>query len=374
MKTTLCALLLVVAAPTAAAPDDWSFSGDIRAGLLGSETRARSGAVSDSTNWRARLRGGVTIPVRDAWTFNGRLAGLLDSEQTGESFELDWAAPSPSGLGTGQATIDTAHLAYAPAGSPWKVRVGRFQSVFELDGVAKKSLDRLDSPSFDVTWTDGVWVERRFEAVTAHAIIQHNDDDGPTNTLRSPLAFDRGGSRAGLFLGVAANQPLGPLVQRIVAVTWLPGALRPLGPAIPMDDDYLAVTAKTAAAWPIGDAGMRFLAALEVGYAPNTPTRFVMGSGTTGDADGLAWQASANLYDFVPSHSFGVVYGRVDDGWLISPDFRPNESAVEARWLWKVDASWAVDARVRRRIEMDLPLATPARRTEDFYVRATWRF
>ena len=374
MQTPFIVLALIAAAAPVSAADNWTWTGDARGGLIGSETRSRAGVTSDTSSWRARVRAGTSTTLGDAWSFNVRAAARLDTRQDDLSFELDWAAPGPGGLGVGDATIDSLFFSYAPAGDPWRLRVGRFQAAFELDGVAKKSLDRNDSPSFDVTWTDGVWFERRGRAWTTHVIVQHNDSSGPTNTLRPPLTFNEDTSRAGAFFGVAANADAGPFVQRMIGVTWLPGALAPFGAGNSERDDYLAVTAKTAAAWDLGAGGMRFMAAGEVGYTPDTPSRTVVGSGN-GDAGGLAWQASLNLFDVLPSHNVGLVYARVADGWLISPDFSPNEWTLEARWFWRVNPALAFDARVRRRAEIDIPFATlHPRRLEDFYVRATWRF
>ena len=374
MKTILPALLLVVTSTPAVAAENWSWTGDARGGLLGSETRNRAGATSDTTSWRARVRAGTATTLTDDWSLAARAAVRLDTRQDALSFGLDWAAPTPSGRGRGDATIDSLYLTYAPDAGAWRVRMGRFQSPFALDGVASKSLDRNDSPSFDVSWTDGVWVERRGDAWTAHVILQHNDASGPTNALRAPLAFDDGASRVGAYFGLAGNAPVGPFVQRMLGVTWLPRALAPFGVGHAVREDYWAVTAKMAAEWETPVVGTQLLLAGEIGYAPVTPGQTVMGSGH-GDAGGIAWQTSANLLEVFPSHSVGVVYGRVADGWLVSPDFTPNEWLLEARWLWRYSATLAFDARVRRRSEIDVPFAAlHPRRVGDFYVRATWRF
>ena len=99
-----------------------------------------------------------------------------------------------------------------------------------------------------------------------------------------------------------------------------------------------------------------------------------MNSGT-GDADSLSWQASLNFMDILPSHNLGIVHGLVADGWLLSSDFRPNDKLTEVRWVWQATAAWQLDARLRRREEIDLPAsAARPRRDDDLYVRATWRF
>ncbi|MEX0900692.1 MAG: hypothetical protein WD081_08405 [Gammaproteobacteria bacterium] len=351
-----------------------TFSGDIRSGVLGSETRLRTGTIAEALSWRTRARAGAHLRIGTDWSLVGRAAGRFDTEQRDLTFELDFDAPGPGGLADGQATIDTLHVLYAPADGPWRIRLGRFQTAFELEGVAKKSLDRLDSPSFDVTWTDGAWVEHRGGAWTGHVILQYNDADGPSNALRRPLVFDAGESRVGLFAALSANEPRGPLVQRVLTVTWLPGALRPFGPGSPLRDDHLSVTAKSAAAWRFGSEGTRLLVAGEAGYARNTPRQTILGSGND-DALRFGWQVSLSVIDVVPSHSIGIVYGRVADGWLISPDYSPNQWALEARWLWRLNAAWAVDARIRRRAEIDLPFPSlHPRRYDDFYLRATWRY
>ena len=77
----------------------------------------------------------------------------------------------------------------------------------------------------------------------------------------------------------------------------------------------------------------------------------------------------------LPGHNFGIVYGRIADGWLLSSDFRPNDELIEARWVWQATRAWQLDARLRRREEIDLPAdAAGPRRDDDLYVRATWRF
>ena len=107
MKTILPALLLVVASTPAVAAENWSWTGDARGGLLGSETRNRAGATSDTTSWRARVRAGTATTLTDDWSLAARAAVRLDTRQDALSFGLDWAAPTPSGRGRGAATCDS---------------------------------------------------------------------------------------------------------------------------------------------------------------------------------------------------------------------------------------------------------------------------
>src|SRR5690606_25265553 len=128
------------------------------------------------------------------------------------------------------------------------------------------------------------------------------------------------------------------------------------------------------AQWPLGESGTTLRLGGEVGHAPNTPRRQALDSGT-GSADSLSWQTSLNFMDILPDHDLGIVHGRVADGWLLSSDFRPNETLAEVRWVWQATPAWQLDARLRRRKEIDLPADAPgARRADDLYVRATLRF
>lgn len=371
---TMLVLALLLATGGAQAGDGWKTSGDLRFGYVSSETRARTGATSDADSFRARARLRASGELGGGWYASGRVAARLDTDQSDEQFWLRDYAPSPAGLEVGQATIDEAYLEYRAAESPWSLRLGRFQAVFGLADIMKKSLDQNDSTNFDITWVDGAWWQWRGDEWTTHAIVRHNDRKGPTGTLRRPLDFADSGSRAGLFLAAESRTNVGPLVQRMVTLTWLPSALRPNGLTDPALQDYLSATAKAAAEWPLGTGGTKFRLGGEIGYAANTPRREAMNSGT-GDSDALSWQTSFNFMDILPGHDFGIVYGRVADGWLVSSDFRPNDTALEARWVWQASPDWQFDARVRRREEIDLPdAAAGARRDDDLYVRATWKF
>ena len=66
-------------------------------------------------------------------------------------------------------------------------------------------------------------------------------------------------------------------------------------------------------------------------------------------------------------------YGRVGAGWLLSPQFRQNESLAEIRYQWRRSKDLALDIRVRRRIELEqLELSDQKQNEVDFYIRLTW--
>lgn len=361
MNRILSVALLCAFAAASVADDGWSVGGDLRGGYLTAETTARDGAVSDSDGVRARARVHLRGRWSEEWGFGGRVAAVFDTRQSGSDLWLRGYAPGPLGLSPGQATIDDFHLDHRPAGSAWSFRYGRFQAAFGLKDVMKKSLDHNDSPSFDVTWTDGLYAKRSGADWTTHVIVRHNHERGPTGPLRGPLDFGDSGARLGLFVALEAEHAIGPLIQRTFTLTVLPSAL----PTATGTSGYLAATAKGTLEWPLGASGRRFRLGTELGFAPDTP------AGT----DGLGWQVSFNLMDAFPRHDFAIVHGRVADGWLLSADFTPNDSLIEARWVWRVNGTTTVDARVRRREEIDLPVgSTRERVSDDANIRVSWRF
>ena len=347
----------------------WQTGGDVRAGYFASERSDRDGSQSSADEWQLRVRTSLQTTPDDSHGFSARLraAGRFSSRQDGSvRFRLRAWSPGGEGLLPGEATFDEAWLQYRARRGDWRVRLGRFQTDWKLDGVAGKSLDRNDSSSVSVNWTDGVHVTRApVGGWQAHLIVDYNDRRGGTTPRREPpLEFADRASRAGFYTVLANRDRLGPLVQREVSVTWLPSTL-PEGDPVA---DYMSLVARTSARWPVGETGMRFQSGAEGGYAPSTPD----------DADGMrervAWQVSANVLDFRPRHSLGVVYGEAGAGWLVSPDFRPNNTLLEARYRWQLAEAWRFEARLRRRQDLERPSGEQRRVDDDLYVRLTWRY
>lgn len=369
----LAASLVPFQAPDAS---EWRWSGDIRAGVFGSERTARDGAESDERFLRGRLRLGGERDLSEEWRFRVRAAGRYGGGQDGTSTYLRGYSPTATGTELGDTTLDELYLHYAPAGAGWSLRVGRFQAKFELPGVPAKGLSRNDSPNIDVTWTDGMHlVAPVVDGWKGHVILQHNHRHGTGTTARAPLDFSDSGSRAGVFLGLEAASNPAPFLVRMIDLTWLPDALASEGASQDRRQDYLAASGRASTAWPLGAGGMKLVAGGEIGYAFRTPFGDAAGTGEAGRTDGLAWQIGPSLYDIRPGHNIGVVYGRTGAGWLLSPDFRPNDELMEVRYQWKFTPDWSMEARLRRREEITIPAtAAQARVDRDFYVRVTGKF
>jgi hypothetical protein len=167
----------------------------------------------------------------------------------------------------------------------------------------------------------------------------------------------------------------GLIAQRGWDITYIPDSLRKDGTAGGRIEDYYGITGRLALQWPIGQGATRFMLSGEAAYAPNTPTEAALGIGGTDDVSGLAIHTSANFIDFVPKHSFGLVYGQARGGWLLSPDFVNNMTLIEGRYAWRFAENQIIDMRLRRREDYEqLTTATQQRTDTDYYVRYTARF
>lgn len=363
---------LTLAAPALAV--EYSVNGDVRTGFYSLHRDDRNGKEDTTDEVRLRVRTGVQAKLNEQWLGQVRFAGRYSTDNRNEPhFEIFNSLPADDGLRRGDSTLDEAYVEYRPD-TDWQVRLGRFQSKAELNGVAKKSLDRNDSPNTDITWTDGVQIRHApKDGWVTTAIAQYNDREGATQVRHTPLEFSDDSSRVSYFVGRESNQKLGPIIQRAVDVTWLPGALHVNGVGAGPLEDYWGLVGRMAGQWPVRGS-MKFMLAGEVGYAPNTPRRSVVKTGTSGDADGRAVQVTFNLVDIVPKHSAGLVFGRAGDGWLLSPDFGPNTNLAELRYKWAIDKKQALEARARNREDIHQRVGSTQKREDvDFYVRYTFK-
>ena len=374
----LTALGLATSFSALAAPADladWKLSGDLRAGYFTSESTARNGAETQQDAFNARLRVAIERSIAEHWTVRTRVAGRFSSDQDGVRAYLRGYAPTRTGTAFGDITLDEAYLGYQAADDGLRLKVGRFQTAFAVPGVASKGLDRNDSPNIEVQWTDGVHLDIPVAGGwRGHAIAQYRDRKGSGGLTHAPLDFSDTGSRATLFFGLENKQRLGPVTQRMVSVTWMPDSLADHGLAASPRADYLTIDARIAAEWALREGGPRLVAGAELGYAPTTPLHAVMNTGGSGDTSGMAWQVLASVYDFAPRHHIGIAVSGTDAGWLLSPDYRPNERSAELRYQWQFLPKTSMEARVRERREAEHPDATRARIDRDLYIRLSHKF
>ena len=350
--------------------------GDLRLGYVfaGDEFQDITFGETDifRARWRIKSIWGISDQVRGAV----RVAGICSSEDCDPDFYLQPELPKPASIEDGQITIDSLLLHWF-RNDRFDLAVGRMETKYVArGGVFAKSLDRNDSNNLRVNWTDGL--QTTFKARNgweSHMVLQYNDRNGPSNVRREPLDFSASGSRVSYFFEIENLQNKRLLVQRALDVTYMPSSLLAEGQVDGRVEDYWAIVARAAGRWPVRADGWRLRFSSEVGYASNTPTNAAAGIVGTGDADGLAWNITASIMDFMPDHSIGVNFARTEAGWLISPQYADNEELFEIRYMWRPTERLTLDVRGRWRDKLHQPLLEdPDQDRFDFYARFTWSF
>ena len=336
------------------------------------DERDSSNSVDDvlRARWRVRNTFGFFPYLRGS----ARVAGLCSNDECKPNLVLQDYIPTNNGMADGDITLDEAFLHWYRL-DKFDLALGRMQTKFVArGGVFARSLDRNDSHNFNVNWTDGLHgTIRAKHGWVSHLILQHNASEGATNVRHAPLNFDDGGARVSYFVAFESLERKRLFLQRALDISYLPKSLLKDGTQSGRRVDYYGVVLRSANRWPERNDGIRLRVAAEFGYAPETQTLTAAGLAGDGDADGLAWNVALSLMDFKPSHSIGVNYGRVGSGWLLSPQFRPNESLAEIRYQWRRSRGLAFDIRVRQREELEQLVLTDRKRKElDVFVRITW--
>ena len=381
----LCAAVLapgmsVLAQAEAGDHGAWQFSGDLR-GIYSSSWRdTRAGDKTDNETFGSRLRMRLRNDIDANWRVQGRFATSFEDRDNDARFFMRSARESPTGIEPGSMTLDELFVRYRTDDGRTEFRIGRMQSDFKLPLITGKSLDRNQASNINIGWTDGFYLGRRLtEGWKATVTAQYNSRKGNGIVTRRPLDFSDSGSRVSTFATLESDAEVGPIFLRALTLTWYPDALAVDGVQSERREDYGAATLVIAAGWDIGPligtTGTRLVVAGSVGRAFNRPENTLMEIPRSGDADGLAWQLGADLAEIFPRHTVGVVVGQADAGWLISNDYRENDSLAEIRWSWQVTDPLRLQFRARWRQEQELlGGAERAQRDRDIRLRATWAF
>ncbi len=350
---------------------------DLRTGFFADENEDFTGETESSKSWHLRWRVAGTLNLAEGLRISARMAGRCSSDGCQPNPYLKNEIPTNTGVRAGDVTLDSLYLHWFRTERN-DVAIGRLQTRFVArGGVFNKSLDRNDSNNVRVTWTDGLHATAKLKnGWTGHFIGQYNATDGAGNVRHEPLDFSENRSRLSYFLALENVEPKGLLVQRGVDLSWLPETLRKDG--ISQDgriEDYWGLVGRFAVRWPQMTDGPRLRFSTEFGFAPQTPTKTAVGLPGRGDADGLAWNLTMSVIDFVPRHSLGFNYGQTGAGWLLSPQYQPNERLEEFRYVYKAQKNLTMEIRLRRRRELVRSTGISGSRQKlDAFVRITWRW
>jgi hypothetical protein len=347
---------------------------DLRLGYFENEVDQRDNEVTGDdrieARWRLRMKANLLPNLR----LVSRVAGLCSNDECSPNLVLENYIPSRSGMNDGDITLDEAYL-HLFRFKRFDLAAGRMQTKFVArGGVFTKSLDRNDSNNVNVNWTDGLHATFRHKnGWVPHLILQHNAKEGPTNVRWEPLDFSDSAAQITYFFAVENLERTPIFLQRGLDISYLPKSLLKDGELSGRREDYYGVVLRSANRWPAKAEGIRLRVASEVGYAANTQTNDAAGLAGEGSTDGLAWNVALSLMDFKPNHSVGINYGQAGAGWLLSPQYRPNESLAEVRYQWRKSQRLAFDFRIRKREELEqLQFSDRKRKELDFFLRFTW--
>ncbi|BFM14674.1 hypothetical protein R50073_08570 [Maricurvus nonylphenolicus] len=295
---------------------------------------------------RARVRIGTKLTFSNRWQAQARIAGRYHNQMAKHTFSIQPYATSPTGMAWGHTTVDTFSATYASADA-WRLTLGRFQTSHGLKGVLKKSLDRADGRP-KVSWTDGasLWIDIN-EGWRSRFIVEYNSAEGPSNVKRRPLNADNWS----LFSSIEAKSNWGPIVQRALDITYIPQASENSpGDKNGIAEDYIALVARMAAQWSVGDSGQTILLGAEIGYTPGLTGSAIDSRDISERGQGKIISVSVN--NILPSQSVGVSWGRANNSWLISPDLAPDEDFLEFRYRWQLSKKMAWEFDIKRRRDL----------------------
>lgn len=347
-----------------------AFTGDARAAVAIQQRDRADGATETELLPALRLRPGIDLLPGAVVSLRFRLAGLVNRDMHGLRFDAD--GPADPGV----IAIDSAYLQFKPD-NRLQVRVGRFQTAFELDSVVEDGLSRHDSGGVAVDWTDGVHIALGEGSGTRfHYIGQVNRNDRSTNGVgaRGPVTFESGTSRVTHFLGLELA-PSGGVTQAMVDMTWIPDALVDDSQGGRGTRDFLSFTARLAADHNVA-AGRVLHPALEIGWMPVTPQLESLGfASRSGRASGLALVAGLDIRPLARG-ALGLQLARIPAGFIASPDYPANSRSAELRYSWwPIESRLKLDLRYRVRQELLRVSETDSRRTaHNLQMRATLRF
>jgi hypothetical protein len=135
------------------------------------------------------------------------------------------SAQTSSGLAPGSVTLDLAHLQFESE-TGVRVRIGRFQESLALPAVPDKSLDRKDSDSTAISYSDGLSAEIPIGGSwKLLGIAQYQPDGGATNRPREPLSFDGSGNESSGFFALRRMDDAGPWALASLSYSVFPDSL-----------------------------------------------------------------------------------------------------------------------------------------------------
>ncbi len=317
----------------------------------------RDGETIKRDNFRLRIQTGLDYHITPKLKVTGRISGRFANAQDQFKFLLnDYIPLGQTSINLGEATVDKLYVRYVLTPS-LTMRAGRMQQTYKLASVPGKSLDRENSSSTNINWTDGVHLTWRFhENWNLHFTAQHNSAKGSSNVARQPLDFSSSNSRISYYTLVEKIKQLGGWHQLNFSFNYFPDALPLYGePNEDLLDYYTLAGRASIRLLPLPLFNADLVVGGEAGYAFNTPSKVATKTShdSTDMAGNTAMFLSANLMNMFEKHNIGVVIGWIEDGWLLSPNLVNNKFEREVRHQYYIKDKLSMETRIRFRDDLN---------------------
>lgn len=354
-------LLLLVISPTTAhsqirinEKNGLRVTGDIRSGYIGFIGRERNGDRLSQHEFRNRTRIGLNINVTDKLTLHSRYAVRVSSLDFHLYPGLNTTSPGNNGLLMGEGAFDQLFASIQL--SDWlRLKAGRFQTSFTLDGVIKNSILRQDSPNTDISWTDGLHLTSTSPTGwTTDVIMQSHLLNRTSNVFRYPLEPDHTRIPFTFFSSIKKEFKAGVLSSLSLNVTYSPDML--LVDSEANRKSYVAASIKPQFKKRF-NSGRQLLWGTEFAYSFNRPERSVFGFDESphSSSGGFGFQTVLSVIDLFKNQHVGLMAAALEPSLLTSSAFWNNLMLFEVRHSTKWSSNVSTDIRLRYRSDLEKP-------------------
>lgn len=323
--------------------------GDIRIIYSGSSTDAH-GFGGKSPFLRARA--GFKYQANQYHGFAIRGAYMVTRDVNAPDFSL-----TANGSLAGD-TFSFDELHYHFKDEKQQLKLGRFQKSFSLPTATANSINRFQSSSVSVNWSDGLFYQRNLaRGWAAETVWEYQRRGHLSFPYKAPLSFSNNKHNLITYLGITnKNRDKNNFIEKTIAVMWAPDAYYYKGSYT----SYAAVSGSAVLDLPIqnSQAGGSYRFTAELGQ--NVMAAF---------ADGTVYALSAGIYDIAAKHNLMIEAAGNDTQWLSSP-YAPGSNTYEIRYQLKVNSRFGADARYQVRV----PRADGSPNVYSTFVRATYSF
>lgn len=354
-------LLLLVISPTTSHSqirlnknDSVNITGDIRSGYIGFIGKQRNGDRLSQHEFRNRTRIGISVSITEKFTLISRYAVRVSSNDFHLYPGLNTTSPGNNGLLLGEGAFDQLYASIQL--SDWlRLKAGRFQTSFTLDGVIKNSILRQDSPNTDIGWTDGFHlISTSPTGWTTDLIMQSHLLNRPSNVLRYPLEPNNTHIPFTFFSSIKKEFQAGTLSSLSLDVTYSPDML-----IIDSEGNrrsYLAASIKPQFK-KIFNSGRQLLWGTEIAYSLNRPKRIVFGfdESPNSSSGGFGFQTVLSIINLFENQHIGFMTAALEPSLLTSSAFWNNLLLFEVRYSSTWSSKVSTDIRLRYRSDLERP-------------------